>query len=308
MLIAKPTATKAGHNEYLLWRESICRAYSVTNCSRIGEGAFSGEFQGRPFGGIGVGKILSTPMRYVRSNAEIRLNPVSNYMLMLMLEGTMGVSQSDAAITANPGDLVIYHQDRPFSLTFDQGYTALTFVVPEPIIASHNWPLLARGPVKVGTDTANGRFATGLLRQFADISSLDNLVAEERIVSGALDFIDGAMAVLSGDPAADGPRGALLEAIKDYIVRNIEDADLDVTKIAAANGVSPRTLNRLFAAQGATPMSWLWNQRLDASYEAIRLRRINNITDAAYSYGFKSVSHFSSAFKKRFGISPSRAS
>lgn len=307
MLTTIPTSTKAGNNEYPLWRDSVCRAYSVTNCSRIGDGAFAGEFQGRPFGGIGVGKIFSTPLRYVREAVDIQRHPVSNYMLMLMLEGKIAVSQGDQSTVALAGELVIYHQDRPFTLLFDQDYTALTFVVPEPIIASHNWSPLARGPVKVGGDTANGRFATGLLQQFADISSLDHLVSEERVVSGALDFIDGAIAGLSGDPAVEGSKSRMLEDVKAFIVRNIEDADLDLMVIANANSVSPRTLNRLFATQGMTPMGWLWNQRLDASYEAIRLRRVTNITDAAFSFGFKSVSHFSSAFKKRFGVSPSRA-
>lgn len=306
MLISQPISTKAGPREYLLWRDSVCRAYSVTNCSRIDDGKFAGEFEGRPFGGIGVGKIFSTPLRYIRGAEDIRANPVNNYMLMLMLEGTVAVSQNERSTLANPGDLVIYHQDRPFSLQFDREYSALTFVVPEPIIESRNWSPLSAGACKIGAETANGRFATGLLRQFADISSLDNVVREERIVAGALDLINGAVAGMIGcSGGQDEQKTKLLESVKQYMIRNIEDADLDLEKICRVNGVSARTLNRLFASQSFTPMSWLWNCRLDASYEALRLRSVTNVTEAAFSFGFKSVSHFSSVFKKKYGFSPS---
>jgi AraC-like DNA-binding protein len=286
------------------WRDSVCRAYSVTNCSRLGDGRFAGEFQGRPFGGIGVGKIRSTPLRYTRDHDDIRANPVQNYMLMLMLEGKLGISQDDRTAVANPGDLVIYNQDKPFSLDFDEGYSALTFVLPEAMISCRSWRQLSGSLVRIGGDSANGRFATGLLKQFSDISVLDHLVSEDRIVAGALDLICGAIGV-GIDP---GPNDRFLDSVKAYIVRNLEDAELDLEKIAKANGVSPRTLNRLFASQNITPIGWLWNRRLDASYEALKLGRVANVTEAAFSFGFKSVSHFSGAFKKRFGISPSRAS
>jgi AraC-like DNA-binding protein len=74
--------------------------------------------------------------------------------------------------------------------------------------------------------------------------------------------------------------------------------------IAAAQHVAPRTLNRLFAREGTTPIRWLWQQRLAGAYQALAERRFKHVTDVALSFGFSDVSHFSRAFKAAFGRSP----
>jgi AraC-like DNA-binding protein len=43
---------------------------------------------------------------------------------------------------------------------------------------------------------------------------------------------------------------------------------------------------------------------LAASFEALSEGRISNVTDAALSYGFSDVSHFSRSFKATFGHAP----
>jgi AraC-like DNA-binding protein len=68
--------------------------------------------------------------------------------------------------------------------------------------------------------------------------------------------------------------------------------------------MAPRTLNRLFAGEGATPIRWLWQQRLAASFTALVEGRVGQVTDAALSFGFSDLSHFSRAFKAQFGHSP----
>ncbi|MNV99180.1 Transcriptional activator NphR [compost metagenome] len=82
------------------------------------------------------------------------------------------------------------------------------------------------------------------------------------------------------------------------------DPDLDVIQIATAHHVAPRTLNRLFAADGTTAIRWLWQQRLDASYKALVGGNVRQVTEAALSFGFSDFSHFSRSFKKAFGVLP----
>ena len=88
------------------------------------------------------------------------------------------------------------------------------------------------------------------------------------------------------------------------MLRQIDNPDLDIDGICRSNGVSPRTLNRLFAVEGCTPMNWLWAQRLDRSHKALQTGPDSTITDVALAHGFRSMSHFSSAFKRRFGVTP----
>ena len=95
-----------------------------------------------------------------------------------------------------------------------------------------------------------------------------------------------------------------LADVKRYILANLDDTDLDLDTIAANQNVSIRTLNRLFAREGTTPIRWLWQQRLNAAYLALVERRTNRVTDAAFDFGFSDTAHFSRAFRAAFGQSP----
>lgn len=79
---------------------------------------------------------------------------------------------------------------------------------------------------------------------------------------------------------------------------------ITVAELANAHHVSSRTVSRLFAAQGTTPMNTLWQLRLTASRKALLEGRARSITEVAIDHGFKDVSHFSQAFRKAFGCSP----
>lgn len=56
---------------------------------------------------------------------------------------------------------------------------------------------------------------------------------------------------------------------------------------------------------GHTPFEYLSKVRLKKSYELISSRRMN-VTEAAFSVGYSSLSHFAKIFKKEFGINPSQ--
>jgi transcriptional regulator GlxA family with amidase domain len=72
----------------------------------------------------------------------------------------------------------------------------------------------------------------------------------------------------------------------DRQLAHLHDPELDLVTIARRKNMAARTLNRLFAQEGTTPIRWLWGQRLAAAYQALADKRLGRVTDAAFNFGF----------------------
>jgi AraC-like DNA-binding protein len=78
-----------------------------------------------------------------------------------------------------------------------------------------------------------------------------------------------------------------------------------LTALADGAGMSPFHFARVFCElAGAPPHRYLVRRRLHAA--ADRLRAGDSVTNACYAVGFSSLSHFIHAFRRQFGVSPSR--
>ena len=104
--------------------------------------------------------------------------------------------------------------------------------------------------------------------------------------------------------ALNHQRMSQLERAQRYAVANLGDENLSPEAMAKRGAVSLRTLNRLFAKIGTTPMRWVWQRRLQASHSALSEGCATSVTDAAFQFGFSEVSHFSRSFKAAYGVSP----
>ena len=97
----------------------------------------------------------------------------------------------------------------------------------------------------------------------------------------------------------------LMERIMKVVNENMGDSDFNVEKMCDEVGVSRTQLHRKLKEMTGVPTSeFLRNIRLNEAARLIREGKIN-ITQVSYMVGFANNSHFSTAFKKYFGMSPS---
>lgn len=92
------------------------------------------------------------------------------------------------------------------------------------------------------------------------------------------------------------------------IMENLSDPALTVAQIASRLSVSQRQLQRAFLAHGTPPRQYILEQRLKLAASLIadsRTASETRLTDIAFSIGFNDMSHFSRAFTRHFGCSPS---
>jgi len=94
-------------------------------------------------------------------------------------------------------------------------------------------------------------------------------------------------------------------AARDILVSRLKFPP-SLTHLARQGGMSHSRLTRGFKKVfGCTVFAYLRNERLAYAKRLLSENRLS-ITDAAFEAGFCSSSHFASAFRKQFGISPSQ--
>ncbi len=112
-----------------------------------------------------------------------------------------------------------------------------------------------------------------------------------------------------GTSATQGPQtdNRLLRNILDYTDRNIADSTLSPRGVAERFGISVRYLHKIFAGSGETFGSYVTTQRLEhVKNELMSGAAVQSIAALARKWGFRDISGFNRAFRKRFGCAPRR--
>ena len=96
--------------------------------------------------------------------------------------------------------------------------------------------------------------------------------------------------------------------LKDFILRNIEEQDLNIESLVKNFAMSRSQLNRkIKALTGMTPNNYIKTLRLKKAYELLKVKG-SRVSDVAYQTGFSDPNYFTICFKKEFGENPSKIS
>jgi AraC-like DNA-binding protein len=106
-------------------------------------------------------------------------------------------------------------------------------------------------------------------------------------------------------PAAEGSvRRARLRSVQSWIEDHLADANLSLERVATENGMSLRYLHLRFENCEMSASEWIWNRRLQLAYDCLARGDGRNITLIAFDHGFNSSAHFSTMFRRKYGMSP----
>ncbi|MET0877141.1 MAG: acetamidase/formamidase family protein [Tardiphaga sp.] len=108
------------------------------------------------------------------------------------------------------------------------------------------------------------------------------------------------------DSGGTATRSAILHRICQTIERRLGDADLAPGRVAQAEGISERYLQKLFEGTGSSFTHYLRERRLQRAWADLSspAEAQHSISEIAYRSGFNDSAHFSRAFRARFGLSP----
>ena len=102
-------------------------------------------------------------------------------------------------------------------------------------------------------------------------------------------------------------RSFSLSRVKGFVERQLDNSDLNTETVARGTGLSVRYINELFHAEDTSLMRYVWQRRLTRCHHDLANSRYSgrSVSETALRWGFNDFSHFSRAFKNKYGLPPS---
>ena len=268
--------------------------------------AFSARVDAVDLGNVKLVRVSTNPLQVRRRPQDIAHITASPYLVKFQLKGESLWSQRGREVHARPGDFVIASTAEPYSLTFCGDYEMPVMVVPEAIMRR-----LTPDPDQfLGQRMAAEEADCGLLSSFvaqvvARMSQLSEPMVR-RIEANVLDLL-GAVLSARAKPGAL-TREQLLAQVKVYIHEHMHDRGLGPAAIAAAFGISTRSLHLLFETEPMTVGRYIRAQRIAACRRTLESQELAHasLTDVALQWGFYDLSHMTRCFRDEYGEPPRR--
>lgn len=279
-----------------LWETHNADALIGLRCRTLTDSALDATEVNLQLERVHMARVQGTSHVVERDLSLVRQRPTQAVALFFGLRGEAFYYHDDGVRTLQPGQLLVCDADRPFMRGFSQGLEELVLKVPQEVFAEATGIAARPRPVVVPFGSGENPYAEALARLVGSAVREDDPVV---VHEGELLELVGALAS-PGRP--DGPT-AYAAAARAYIERHLRDRSLSAPKVAAAIGLSPRHLSRVFAELGTTFPQHVLARRLDLARTMLEKPAVSSMTiaEVAHHCGFASAAHFSNAFTARFG-------
>ncbi|MGO4742849.1 transcriptional regulator FeaR [Serratia quinivorans] len=297
MAISVPVR-EVGFEEWLAKINSACGRF----CARTLGPGFSGAMQEFRAHALRLSVVDAAQTRLYRTQKEIARSDGAHFFTVFQLRGSSLMEQGDRQAVLSAGDVTLIDASRTSSFTFQQDSRQISLLMPRSYFeqsASLNDRSFAR---RLDGQSSMARLSRQLVlgcMQEAQMSASES----EAILSAVATLLRPAL--VERDLGSDVHPETFTRTLA-FIDTHIQSAALRPEWIAAELGVSVRSLYRMFARQGLVVAQYIKHRRLDLCAQALRSAPAREkLATVGYDWGFADHSHFSTAFKSRFGVSPS---
>ncbi|MGY8685157.1 helix-turn-helix domain-containing protein [Bradyrhizobium sp. UFLA05-153] len=294
---------------YAAWQGAICDVYVHVDVNAEKRSDYQGFIREAKFGAVTMTDVLLSEQRITRRERHIAKLDKDCYYVEFVQQGQINVLQAGQALLTNPSVGAIFSASEAYDLECMGKVRSLYLEIPRVEFASRFNASKIPVAMTMATGRGLGRIAAEFCATLASEGSPLDEVARARLGDELMDVLALALDMgdrdeLSEDATAQKAR---LRSVKAWIEEHLIDPDLSLERIAKNNGVSLRHLHYLFRLTEASVSEWILDRRLQRCYDMLtrpELRSLS-VTEVAYRCGFRSSSHFSTAFRRRFGHSPS---
>ncbi|MCB5206920.1 AraC-like ligand-binding domain-containing protein [Methylovorus mays] len=251
--------------------------------------------------------IRSNAIKLKRLPQEPLLSSQDAYFGVVLLSGEYMLEQAGREVFLSPGDMTIYDATRPHHITCPGSFSKLIISIPRELMRQKLAGVEHCTALKIPGSKGIGAVAADFMRASASQATGMSQLAFDALSDNALDLFTLALQEIR-PPASQLSRSRSLSLynIKSCVEKHLAHPQLDSQMIAQATGLSSRYINELLAAEHTSLMRHVWERRLEKAHQDICGARQMGlaVSDIAMKWGFNDLSHFSRAFKRKFGVSP----
>lgn len=226
---------------------------------------------------------------------------------LLLANGPRHIAVGGRRFVQQAGECVLTDSSGGVVGAYKQPHAAICLEIPARVVERLIPDAHDLDGLRFGTTSALSRMLSGLLLSIWCAVETGTLESDGRRAADALLrlIVRRGARPAAGD-ALDRSRRVSCERVKDYINSNIRDPRLSVQLVAERIGVTTRYLQLLFAEGDECVSDYIKRERLRGCLLDLRDAGFDHqsITDIAFSWGFNSAAHFSSSFRKVYGLSP----
>jgi AraC family transcriptional regulator, positive regulator of tynA and feaB len=288
-------------------REVIGREYANVDIVPPKRGRLFNEMTIYPWQNLRLSVIRSNSININRLPNEPHCISQDTYFGVILLSGEYMLEQNNREVFLKPGDMTIYDATRPHRIHCPNSFSKLLISIPRKLMQERLAGVEHCTALHIKCGQGIAAVASSFIQTVAQEAHSMTTTIFDATAESSLDLFT--MALSSVRPQnlhLSRSRSLSLYQVKYFVERNLRDPTLDTTKIVAGTRLSARYINELFKDENTSLMRYVWDRRLVHCYQELTnpMCFFKRLSEVALSWGFNDLSHFSRAFKQKYGISP----
>jgi AraC-like DNA-binding protein len=233
---------------------------------------------------------------------------VDQCLLFINLDKPITFRHNDRDVTLNAGDMTILDSRRPSSSSTPFGAETLFINMPRQDLARRFPSIEHIAGTAFTAASPLASFSREYFKNLFDVAPDLSPHLSSWFEEHALDIVGVLLAeAVAMKPRATAYRHALLYRLKAFIQQNLHDPNLSVGSVAYHFKISSRYVARLFSGEGKTFTHLVQAERLNECRRLLAMpsNAAIQISQIAYSVGFRSQANFNRLFREAYDLTPS---
>jgi AraC-like DNA-binding protein len=303
------TASLTGPERFGVWAQTIATAFGPFAISRNDPDRFHGRVRVERRQAIRFIELGYDGHAFRRSRCDAARLDDAYCSLLRPLQGRLVLLQNGEEYVLEQGKYYLINHSVPYE-TMPQGdYRAVALAFPPTALTCRVANPRSFYALRADPASPRWKLLDGFLTQYTESRQVWSDSEFETLTQQLLDLI--VMLIVEPCQQPSAAEGACRVAHRSRALRHIRarlpDRDLTPARVAEACGLSLAYLNEIFRGSGRGVEATIFAERLErAGVVLLAPDHVGSqIATIAYNLGFSDPAHFTRAFRRHFGVSPS---